>query len=52
MSRPVFALEDIEILKELILYTVQTQDDLMIPPKRRKKLEAIYHRMSRITSEA
>ena len=52
MNKPVFALEDIELLKELILYTIQTQDDLMIPPKRRKKLEAIYHRMSRITSES
>ena len=52
MRRPEYALEDIELLKELILYTIQTQDDLMIPPKRRKKLEAIYHRMSRITSEA
>jgi len=52
MSRPVFALEDIELLKELILYTIQTQDELTIPLKRRKKLEDIYHRMSRITSEA
>tara|TARA_S200000501_G_C20377355_1_gene548951 strand:- start:133 stop:291 length:159 start_codon:yes stop_codon:yes gene_type:complete len=52
MNKPVFALEDIELLKELILYTIQTQDDIAIPLKRRKKLEAIYHRMSRITSEA
>ena len=52
MNKPVFALEDIELLKELILYTIQTQDELTIPLKRRKKLEAIYHRMSRITSES
>ena len=48
MSRPVFATKDIALLKEMILFLVQTQDDITVPKDKKKELESLYHRLSRI----
>ena len=47
MSKPIFAESDLQLLRELILYTLQNNDDYFMPKDRRKKLMEIYHRMGR-----
>ena len=47
MSKPIFAESDLEVLRELIIFTLQNNDNITIPKEKRKKLTEIYHRMGR-----
>ncbi len=47
-ARPVFASNDIKLMKEMILFLVQTQDDITVPKEKKTELESLYHRLSRI----
>ena len=47
-ARPVFASNDIKLMKEMILFLVQTQDDITVPKEKKSELESLYHRLSRI----
>ena len=46
-SKPVFSTTDAELIKDLILFTLKTQDDFAIPVDKKKKLESLYHRLGR-----
>ena len=48
MARPVFSTQDIALLKEMIIFLVQTQDDITVPKEKKKELESLYHRLTRI----
>ena len=50
-ARPVFASNDIKLMKELILFTIQPQDDITVPKERKRELESLYHRLSRIAKD-
>ncbi len=40
MSKPVFSTQDIALLKEMIIFLVQTQDDITVPKEKKKELES------------
>jgi len=47
VSKPVFSQSDVELLKEMIIFLVQTQDDITVPKKKKAELETLYHRLHR-----
>ena len=46
-SKPVFSTADVELIRDLILFTIKTQDDFAVPPEKKKQLESLYHRLGR-----
>ena len=46
-SKPVFSTADAELIRDLILFTLKTQDDFAIPSDKKKQLEALFHRLGR-----
>ena len=49
VSKPVFSQSDVALLKEMIVFLVQTQDDITIPKEKKTELETLYHRLHRFT---
>jgi hypothetical protein len=49
VSKPVFSQSDVALLKEMIVFLVQTQDDITIPKEKKAELETLYHRLHRFT---
>ena len=47
-SKPVFSTADVELIKDLILFTIKTQDNFAVPPEKRKQLESLFHRLKRL----
>tara|TARA_B100000900_G_C20188325_1_gene556804 strand:- start:242 stop:400 length:159 start_codon:yes stop_codon:yes gene_type:complete len=47
VSKPVFSQSDVELLKEMIIFLVQTQDDITVPKEKKAELETLYHRLNR-----
>ena len=47
MSKPIFAEADLQELRDLIVFTLQNNDEITIPKDKRKRLMEIYHRMNR-----
>lgn len=46
-SKPVFSTADAELIRDLILFTLKTQDDFAVPSEKKKQFEALYHRLGR-----
>jgi len=46
-SKPVFSITDAELIRDLILFTLKTQDDFAVPADKKKQLESLYHRLGR-----
>ena len=46
-SKPVFSTADIDLIRDLILFTLKTQDDFTVPVEKKKEFEALYHRLGR-----
>ena len=46
-SKPVFATADIDLIRDLIVFTLKTQDDFVMPVEKKKEFEALYHRLGR-----
>ena len=46
-SKPVFSTADIDLIRDLILFTLKTQDDFSVPVEKKKEFEALYHRLGR-----
>ena len=46
-SKPVFSTADAELIRDLILFTLKTQDDFAVPNEKKKQLEALFHRLGR-----
>ena len=46
-SKPVFSIADIDLIRDLILFTLKTQDDFSVPVEKKKEFEALYHRLGR-----
>jgi hypothetical protein len=46
-SKPVFSIADIDLIRDLILFTLKTQDDFSVPVENKKEFEALYHRLGR-----
>ena len=46
-SKPVFSITDAELIRDLILFTLKTQDDFVMPVEKKKEFEALYHRLGR-----
>ena len=47
-SKPVFSRVDAELIRDLILFTIKTQDNFAVPPEKKKQLESLYHRLGRL----
>jgi hypothetical protein len=47
-SKPIFSTADTELIRDLILFTIKTQDDFAVPTEKKKQLEALYHRLGRL----
>ena len=46
-SKPVFSTADAELIRDLILFTLKTQDDFVMPVEKKKEFETLYHRLGR-----
>ncbi len=46
-SKPVFSIADAELIRDLILFTLKTQDDFVVPSEKKKQLEALFRRLGR-----
>ena len=46
-SKPIFATADIDLIRDLIVFTLKTQDDFSVPVEKKKEFEALYHRLGR-----
>ena len=46
-NKPVFSTADAELIRDLILFTLKTQDDIAVPVEKKQQFEALYHRLGR-----
>ena len=46
-SKPVFSTADVDLIRDLIVFTLKTQDDFVMPVEKKKEFESLYHRLGR-----